>query len=292
MKAALALGWGLVLAVSTAAAAVDEGRAQLEQRVRLAARLIADSPTVQRITGSGNTQAINHYEESRVHHSLAEEALQRGDLAGARRAVDDALRHVGLARRLVPDMSGRQAAAKARQVQMQASLERLIQSWRDHAALTGPGDAMDGDLAAALGLMGTAGYFADAGRYEESVHTLGTAEQHVLAGMKRVLQSREIDYTARAASPAEEVQLELQRHAALTDLVPLAVNELKPRGEAAALIERYGDASRALRTQAMQHFQSGDVPAALAHIRNATLYLQRALQAAGLALPNPTGSTP
>lgn len=290
MKPAVALGWSLVLAVASAAA--DDGRAQLEQRVRLAARLIADSPTAQRITSSGNVQATNHYEESRVHQSLAEEALQRGDLAAARRAVDDALRHVGLARRLVPDMGGRQAAAKARQAQMRATLERLIQSWRDHAALTGPDGAIDGDLAAALGLMGTASYFADAGRYEESVHTLGTAEQHVLAGMKRVLQSREIDYTARAASPAEEVQIELQRHAALTDLVPLAVNELKPRGEAAALIERYGDASRALRTQALQHFQSGDVPAALAHIRNATLYLQRALQAAGLAMPNPTGSTP
>lgn len=290
MKRGSALAWGLVLAVASAAA--DEGRAQLEQRIRLAARLIADSPTAQRITASGNPQALGHYDESRVHQSLAEEALQRGDLATARRAVDDALRHVGQARRLVPDLPGRQAAARTRQAQMQASLERLIQSWREHALLAGPGDVLDGDLAAALSLMGTARYFAEAGRYEESVFTLGTAEQHVLSGMKRALQSRELDYTARARNPTEEFQIEMQRHAGLADLIPLAVNELKPQGEAAALIDRYGDASRALRTQAQQQFQGGDLTAALAHIRNATLYLQRALQAAGVAMPNPTGSTP
>jgi Arc/MetJ family transcription regulator len=291
VKPAVALAWGLVVAVASAAAA-DEGRLQLEQRIRLSARLIADSPTAQRITASGNVQAVGHFDESRLHQSLAEEALQRGDLATARRAVDDALRHVGQARRLVPDLPGRQAAARLRQAQMHANLERLIQSWREHALLTGPGDVVDGDLAAALGLMGTARYFAEAGRYEESVFTLGTAEQHVLSGMKRALQSRELDYTARARNPSEEFQIELQRHAGLADLVPLAVNELKPRGEAAALIERYGDASRTLRAQAQQQFQGGDLPAALAHIRNATLYLQRALQAAGVAMPNPTGSTP
>jgi hypothetical protein len=283
-----ALGLALLLAAASAAAA-DETRAQVEQRIRLAARLITDSPTAQRITASGNTQAVSHYETSRLHQSLAEDALQRGDLAEARKQVDEALRKVGQARRLVPDAMARQAAARQRHEQMLVQIERLIEAWRAH---TGPQDYEDGDMTAALGLIGTARYFAEAGRYEEGVYVLGTAESHVLSGMKRVLHMRELNYTERAASPAEELQLELLRQASLADLLPLAVNELKPRADAQALIERYAQTSKALRAQALLQQQGGDIAAGLQQIRNATLYLQRALQAAGVALPMPTESPP
>jgi hypothetical protein len=172
---------------------------------------------------------------------------------------------------------------------MLANLERLIEAWRGH---TSPQGYEDGDLTAALGLIGTARYFAEGGRYEESVAVLGTAESHVLSGMKRVLHMREIDYTGRASSPAEELQLELLRQASLADLLPLAVNELKPRAEAQALIERYAQAGKSMRAQALLQQQAGDTAAALLQIRNATLYVQRALQAAGVALPLATESPP
>lgn len=292
--AALAgLGLGLWLGLlGGPVAAADDSRAQLEQRIRLAARLITDSPTSQRITASGNAQAVAHFDESRLHHSMAEDSLKRGDLGAARREVDEALRHVGLARRMVPDAPARQAVARQRHEQMLANLERLIESWRSRTKLGGSEEALDGDLASALGLVATARSLGQAERYEDSLRTLAAAEQHVLSGMKRVLHSRELDYTARASNPAEEFQLELQRNEGLADLVPLAVSELKPKEEAVLLIERYGDASRTLRAQAVQQFQGGDIKAALTHIRNASQNLQRALQAAGLAMPNPTGSSP
>ncbi len=277
------------LLLAACAALAQDTRAALEQRIKLTARLIADSPTAQRIIASGNPRAVNHLDESRVHQSLAEEALDRGDLAAARREVDDALRHIGQARRLAPDAPAQQAALRQRFEQMQASLDRLIAAWRGRL---NPNDADDGDLVAALGLIGTARYFSEAARYDEAVHTLAAAEKHVLVGMRRVMDSREVDYTQRAATPAEELQLELQRHQALTDLVPLAVEELKPRGDAAVLIERYGETSRSLRTQALQLSQAGDVTSALARIRNAMLYLQRALAAAGVSMPQASGSPP
>ena len=275
----------MVLAMCAGTALADESRIQLEMRIRLVARLFADGPTAQRITASGNVQAVSHLDEGRLHQNLAEDALQRGDLDTARREVDDALRHVTLARRLAPDASAQQAAARQRHAQMLASLDRLIESWRAHMK---PGDELDGDLYAALGLIETARYFGDAGRHIEGVFTLEAAERHVLAGMNRALQSREIDYTQRAATPRQEFDIELQRHQALAELLPLAVHELKPSGEAAALIERYGEAGRTLRVQAQQQAQAGDLPGAMAQLRNAMLYLQRALQAAGVSTPQPT----
>ncbi len=279
----------LLLALCAGTALADESRNQLEMRIKLAARLFADGPATQRITASGNPQAVAHLDEARVHQSVAENAVQRGELNVARRAVDDALRLVSLARRLVPDTAAQQAVARQRYAQMLAAMDKLIEAWRARAP---QGDALDGDIYAALGLTETARYFGDAGRYIEAVFTLETAERHVLAGINRALQGRDIDYTQRAATPQQEFELELQRHAALADLLPLAINELRPRGDAAALIDRYADTSRSLRAQAQKQALAGDAPGALAHLRNAMLYLQRALQAAGLSTPQQIGSAP
>lgn len=279
----------LLAALTPGAGAADESRVQLEQRIRLAARVMGDAPTALRIANSGNAQARSHFDEGRLHHAMAEDALRRDDLATARREVDEALRHMSTARRMVPDAPARQAATRQRQEQMLATLERLIEAWR---AQTGPTDVLDGDLYAALGLIDTARHMADAGRHEEAVHILASAEKHVLTGMRHTLRGVEVDYTQRAHTPQQEYALELQRHQALVDLVPLALKELRPGAEAVSLIERYGETSRALRLQAQQQFGAGEVQQALAQIRSALIYVQRALQAAGVSTPAVSGSTP
>lgn len=270
------------LLVVPGGAAADDTRAQLEQRVRLAARLLADSPAAARIVASGDSAAQGHLDEGRVHHAMAQDALARGDLPAARRAVDEALRHMGLARRRVPDAPQRQAAARQRHEQLLATLERLLDAWPVRPQADEP---MDGDLFAALGLMATARGLAAEGRHDDAVHTLGAAERHLLAGMRHLTQLREVDYTLRASTPEQELQLELRRHQGLAELVPLALTELRPRPEAVALIERYSQTSRQLREQAVQAAAAGDTAAALQQVRQAALHLQRALQAAGVSMP-------
>ena len=122
--------------------------------------------------------------------------------------------------------------------------------------------------------------------------TLQQAERHVLAGMNRLLHQRTIDYTARASTPQEQFRDELARHDALADLLPLAIAELKPQGEKAALIERHRDTARALRAQALQQEHEGDTAKAVATLRSAALYVQRALGTAGVSTPAPTDETP
>lgn len=278
----------LVLAACAGAAQADDARAQLEQRLRLVERLFADPAGVQRIAVSGQAVAAQHLDEARVHHALATSALSAGDLAAARREVDEALRHLGQARRLAPDAAAQQNAARQRLLQKQAVLERLVEAWRVRMSEQ---QAMDGDLQAALALLETARWFAREGRHVEGLHTADAAERHVLDGMKRWMQGAELDYTQRAATPAQEFEQELQRHAALAELLPLAVSELKPRGAAAQQAERHGDTSRGLRVQAQQKAADGDLPAALVLLRQALLHAQRALEAAGVSVPTPTGSS-
>jgi tetratricopeptide (TPR) repeat protein len=272
------------------AALADEGaRQQIEQRLRLTAGMLADSATAQRIVASGHARAAGHLDEGKVHHALAVDLAARGDLAGARRAADEALRHLAAARRLVPDAPARQAAARQRVEQLQVSLDRLIEAWRARA---GPAPDDDGDLVAATALMATARGFARDGRHDEASHTLELAQGHVLAGMKRVLHAVTLDYTLRASTPGEEFEHDLGRLAGLLSLVPLALRELGPRADAAALVERYVETSHKLRQQAMDRRSGGDLAQAMADLRNALLYVQRALTTAGLVMPQATGGQP
>ena len=279
MAAALALGlFGGHAGADDAALA----RQQAEQRLRLAGRLMADSPAAMRITGSGHAQAIAHYDEGRVHLTVAEEAMRTGDYVRARHSADQALRHFGQARLLVPDVPASQQAIRQRQEQRLAALERLLEAWRARAvAAGGPDDAwLD-----ASGLIGQARQLSEAQRFEESLALLTQAEPRVLAGMQHAIGAREIDYTERATSPAEEWRIERSRHAALADLVPLALRELRLRDDIRTLIERYVQSSESLAAQALVRHDAGESDAALDMLRVATMYLQRALAAAGVALP-------
>lgn len=284
-QGALLVALALPTVPAQAADADPAARAQLEQRLKLSAALMADSSTTQRILASGNPRAAALLDEGKVHHALAQDLLAKGDLAAARREADEALKQLGQARRLAPDAPGRQAAARVRYEQMLATLDRLVEAWHQRTGASPGSEIDDGDLLAATGLMSTARGFGAAQRYDEAVYTLANAEGHVLAGMNRVMHARTIDYTARASTPAEEFELELARHRSLADLVPLAINDLKPRAEALQLIERYTEASTTLRAQAQQRQAAGDMAQALAHLRNALLFVQRALSTAGLVTP-------
>jgi hypothetical protein len=276
----LALGAGVNNAL-----AQDDAKTQAEQRVRLAARLIADSPAAQRIQASGNAMAVSHLDEGRLHLSLAEEALKAADYAKARKTADEALTHLGMARRLVPDAPVQQQALRKRHDEQLAAIERLVEAWRVRA---GASAGNDNALLDATGLIGQARQQGESRRYDESLRTLAAAERRVLDGIGRALASRELDYSVRAGTPAETYHWEMARHSSLAELVPLAVRELQPGADARALIERYLQSAKTLHAQALQRFEGGDSASALATLRSASSYVERALNAAGVVTPNPS----
>ena len=106
----------------------------------------------------------------------------------------------------------------------------------------------------------------------EALAALKTAERQVITGMNRSLQQREIDYTQRAGTPEQEFQLELRRHQAMADLLPVALGELRPQASAVQLIERYAETSRTLRAWSSalpweKLMRTRSVPARISEVR-------------------------
>lgn len=289
MRRATALACALL--ATTAAVAADDIRTQAEQRIALLARLVADSPATQRIAASGQSAAISHLDESRLHLSRAQDAFKANDYALARRAADEALLHLGHARRMVPDAPARQQGLKQRQEQQQAALERLIEAWRERVVASG--NAVDAELLDATGQIGAAHMLGQSGRHEEALQQLSLAQATLVRGMGRTYgNARDLDYTARAGTAAESYRLESAQYGAMIDLLPVAIAQMKPRPDAQALIERYRQSADALHSQAQRSYERGDTAAALASLRSAALYLQRALAAAGVITPLPTDDKP
>lgn len=275
--------WFAMLAAAAASAA-DDARTQAEQRLLLVSRLVADSPAAQRIVSSGQTAAVSHLDESKLHLARAQDAFKAGDYALARKAADEALMHLGHARRMVPDAPARQQVLRVRHEQQQAAMERLLDAWRQRA-----GPTASAELVEATSHVGNARQLGQSARYEEALKELAGAQSQLMSGMARLFASREIDYTPRATGPVEQFQLELAQYDAAAELLPLAIAELKPRADALALIERYRVSAAALRAQAQQQMARSENASALASLRSAMQYVQRALTSAGVATPAPTG---
>lgn len=90
----------------------------------------------------------------------------------------------------------------------------------------------------------------------------------------------------RVPIPEDTWRTERARHSALRDLMLLTLGERPVREDRRALIDLYLHSSSALAAQGQVRHDAGNLEGALDLLRVATMYLQRALAAAGVALPN------
>jgi hypothetical protein len=104
------------------------------------------------------------------------------------------------------------------------------------------------------------------------------------------LDGKTLVYDRRFDNVQQEFAWELDRLRSYESLVPLAVLEYRPSREAVALIERYVGQAKALRANAESQAAANDHATGVQTLVEATNTLQRALQAAGLSVPQTMGT--
>lgn len=260
-------------------------RLQLERKAQLMRRLLNDSPAVKRISENGNEEARRYFAAAGQHQATAEAALAAGDLPRADAQFNEALWMVGKARQLVPDSMKRVIEYRFRYAQLLASIESLEASYRAHLQRTNRAPARDASWVTVSRMVEQAKTYRTAEQLPEANRALIDAQNALLAALGSVLQGVTLDYTPRFTEAADEFKFELDRHQSYADLVPIALAELKPSADAQKATHRHVEAGRGLRGQAQQLAAARDYEGALKTIRAGTDELQRALQAAGLAVP-------
>lgn len=270
---------------ASAGAASSDLPQLVKQKQAFLNRLLGDSLAAVRIDASGNAQAQQFMGGARERYMKGVGVLQSGETGAANELFNEAIWMIGMARRLVPDSSDRIHENRVRYSQMLASIESLRKSYRLHLSHLGRSESRDQGWRRVSSLIDEAKAHAGADRLVEANRSLLQAEYSLLAAFNTVLSARTIDYTPHFSDAKEEFQFEFERNRSYGDLVPLAIAELKPSGDAIKLIARHVESNRALRDRAQQFAANRNLQAALQSIRDGTAELQRALLAAGLVTP-------
>jgi len=286
--------WGLAQIV-LAQAPVQQGGgnipAGLAQKQAFARSLIEDASAVERIQASQDAEALRLFALAKDSYSSALAALKDGDFAGAEKQLNDAMSAMGKARRRAPDAAALAIKQRAEYEQKLESVESLEKSYLSYLKSAGrKSGAADKETeeSASLGisrLMEAAKKHAKEDRPGDALRALEKAEQVMRSALSRVLGSTVLEYTMKFETPAEEYAFELERNRSYLELIPVAIAELKPTDEAKRKIESLVERNRVVIEQAREYAGQKDYRRALASVDTGTGYLQLALTAAGLAVP-------
>ena len=283
-------------AIAQAPAGADAAvstQALLDNKVKLVKLLLTQSPAMQRIPQSNNAQAKKKLADAQSLFARATSEAEAGRQASAIKMLDEALREITTASRLVPDAAQLASQERARYTGMNEATRTFLTLYKGVSAkLAGKGGAAALDVNGVNGMIGKAESLAASGNHKEANTVLGDAYKTVVGALNRMLMAETIVYDQKFETPAEEYKYELARNRNYEELVPLAMAQLNPPRESAAISESYVQQSRHLRDASQKHAASGDYQTALKTIQDATLHLQRSLRVAGVIVPQSTESKP
>ena len=256
------------------------------QKIAMVDKMLNHSPVAARVLNSQNEAARRHFTHARELIEHAQALSAGGLLRGADALLNEAIWEISRAQQLVPDPGSQQAGERARFMQLEDSVTALQRTALIALPATSgrQAESADGVAARANSLVEQAVVLARADRYIEANKQLDQALVLLLKDASARLAGHTIVYDWRFADRREEFEFELERFGSFERLVPLALLEFRPPAEALALIERYVAQARQLRErgEAQVTLNTG---AAVKSVVEGTDSLRRALQAAGLVVP-------
>lgn len=263
-------------------------REEVEQKAQLVNVLLTNSPVLARVNESNNPRARAKLDSARALWQRARAALNQGDSAAAAALLNTALTEISAASRQVPDPVQTLQERRAEYAQLLREIELFQNSYHSlgqRMAQQAPAAPVTLDVERIRALVDAAGALERAGDYHAANKVLREAHGITVATLNKLVANRAIVYDLRFSDLAEEFHYELQRHHGYEELIPVAVATLHPSAQANQEIDHYFERSEVLKAQAQQRAQQGDHKSALETIRAATEYLQRALQAVGIVVP-------
>ena len=287
------ISWGLAqIALAQSSAPLDSVNipAGLAQKQAFARSLIEDASVAGRIQASQDAEALRLFTLAKDTYSSALASMKEGNFTGAEKQLNEAMAAMGKARRQVPDAAALAIKQRTEYEEKLKSVESLKKSYLGYLKNAGlkPGKDKETEESASLGinrLMDAAGKHATENQMGDALRALEKAEQVMMAATKRVLGSVQLDYTMKFETPAEEYAFELERNRSYLELIPVAIAELKPTDEAKQKVDSLVERNRVALEQAREYAGQKDYGRALTSVHSGTGYLQLALTAAGLVVP-------
>jgi hypothetical protein len=250
-------------------------------------RLLNESPLALRIAASNNSDAQALYRVAQTAFAEARAALAAGDAQHANTAFDSAMQLMHLARKMLPADSGAAVDLQARFAGQLKSVESLRHSYSDRLAVIRnehPAAPRDELLAKIDLLVDQARKEATDGRLEAATTTLLNAERRLSEALRDAIGSTTVEYRRAVDRPEQIYREELARNQSFVELLPIAVEQLKPPAETVASMNRLVDTNLDRRRLAEQQLAARNTEAAIATLRRATEAIEDMLKQAGVSV--------
>lgn len=274
----------------------DASRVTLQSKLQLVKQLVEQSPAAQRIAQSNSAPAKKQLADAQVHYAKAQAEATAGRTAAATALLDDALRQIALASKLVPDAAQQAAQERHRNTDLRQAIvtfQTLQKSLTSRKALkNGQTSTMLADIGQVDAMVAQADALIASGHQQQANVILTDAYARVVSTLNNMLAAQTIVYDLKFDSPAEEFRHELARNHSYDELIPIALAQLHTAPETVTLAKRYVQQSRQLREGAQKQASGGDFPAALKALQEATGHLQRSLRIVGVVVPQSIEVTP
>ncbi len=259
--------------------------AQVKQKIDFANMLVNVSKGAQRISASSNVQAKDMLGSARGHLDASRTALAAGDVGKAQTEVDESLKLVSAAARMVPSDSQEVTDPKFKYNELLDAIKTFESSYKQHRDRLA---AKKGNAANTLdtkkfqdALTQARGH-ADAGHYDEANKSLMGAQRMVTSALGALLNAETVVYDKNFTTPAEEYQYELARYKSYEELIPIAIEQRNPPATTLEKMRELAERAKGMHGEAVQQATKQDYATAIGNLQDATIQLQRALMIAGV----------
>ena len=255
--------------------------AQVKQKLSFAEMVLGSSPTIKRVAASNNTEAKNLLAQAKQQVDNARSSLSTGDNAAAMDAVNESLRMVSEAGRLVPSEAGQDYKAHYSELMDQLrGFEKSYQKNLDRGLKPKSGKELD--KAKYDRLLKEADGFAGKGEYEDGVKRLETANRMLTEALGALLESQTVVYDKNFKTPQEEYEYELSRYGSYEELIPVAKEQRKPTEQTVAMMDQLAARAKEIHDEGVALAEKGNHKMAIMALQAATERLQQALRLAGV----------
>ncbi len=262
--------------------AVADQETLLKQKMVMVERLMS---AVGVDSGRENQEYQRLMTEARRRLLLAQNALQSGNGKEAQGEIDQAIRYLSRAR---PATKSPEAEdEKGLYLELAGSTESLLASYRESVGKLdrgAPGREIAERILGQVNIMVQQARRLSGPQLRPAIAMLRAAQRALQTGFGSVL-GKDIVYTQSFDSPAEEYRYELARNKSFQNLIPIALEELKPPPEARRTVEELFDYNRSVIREAESQAARKQYAEAVKSVLDGVTALQRALQVAGLVVP-------
>ncbi len=257
----------------------------VKQKISFADMFVSQSSAATRVGNSDNDKAKVAYTDAHERLNKAKVAMDAGDLMLALSEVDESLRSMSTAARLVPtpeQLAEQQQMfvalmeeVKTFEQSYKRNVERMEKSGRTDVRKHLSYAELESTVEAAESLH-------EINEIAAANRLMKTLQKTITTALGKILENQTVVYDKTFDTPLEEYEYELARYLSYEELVPLAIEQKRPSKRAVELMDQFVVKGKKTYNESLPVAKKKDYKTAILMLQGATFQIQRALRMVGV----------